>query len=159
MSARNRNPAARPPPVAAAGARRYPSCRSIGGTIHAPDRKARHGGGHHNRGFGLPCRCPPSVPQHRDRRQLDDRDAGRGGFQDGVGRERWRHVDHRGVGAGGLYGILDGVEHRQADVLAAALAGRDAADHLGAVIEHLLGVEGTLRAGETLHDDFGVFID
>ncbi|GAB1395633.1 hypothetical protein MASR1M65_04100 [Saprospiraceae bacterium] len=41
----------------------------------------------------------------------------------------------------------------------AALAGRDAADHLGAVGDGLFGVEGALRAGEALADDFGVFVD
>ncbi|MOA57785.1 hypothetical protein D3C78_1820240 [compost metagenome] len=41
----------------------------------------------------------------------------------------------------------------------AALAGGHAANHLGAVGDGLFGVESTLRAGEALADDFGVFID
>src|SRR5690606_24466916 len=53
----------------------------------------------------------------------------------------------------------DGVEHRQAEVLAAALARRHAADDLGAVVDHLLGVEGALGAGEALDDDLGVLVD
>jgi hypothetical protein len=45
--------------------------------------------------------------------------------------------------APGLHGLFDGVEDRQAvGVLGAALAGRDAADHLGAVVEAALGVDG-----------------
>ena len=38
----------------------------------------------------------------------------------------------------------------------AAFARRDAADHLGAVGDRLLGMEGALRAGEALADDLGV---
>ena len=45
-------------------------------------------------------------------------DAGVGRFQDRVGRERRRHEDHRGVGAGFVDRFGDGVEHRQAEVLA-----------------------------------------
>jgi hypothetical protein len=41
----------------------------------------------------------------------------------------------------------------------AALAGRDAADHLGAVGDRLLGVEGAGLAGDPLGDDLGVRVD
>ena len=41
----------------------------------------------------------------------------------------------------------------------AALARRDAADHLGAVGDRLLGVERALLAGEALADDLGVLVD
>ncbi len=41
----------------------------------------------------------------------------------------------------------------------AAFAGRDAADHLGAVGDGLLGVEGALSAGDALADDLGVLVD
>ena len=63
----------------------------------------------------------------------DERDARVGGFHDGVGGKRRRHEDHRGVGAGFLHGVGDGVEHRPAFVRRAALAGRDAADDVGVV--------------------------
>ena len=53
----------------------------------------------------------------------------------------------------------DGVEDGEADVGLAALAGGDAADHPGAVGDGLLGVEGSLRAGEALADDLGVLVD
>jgi hypothetical protein len=65
-------------------------------------------------------------------------DAGGDGLEDGVGRERRRHVDDRGVGAGGLHRVGDGVEDGHVSELLAALAGGDAADHVGAVGEHLL---------------------
>src|SRR6202171_1493790 len=42
---------------------------------------------------------------------------------------------------------------------AAALARRGAADHLGAVGDRLLGMEGTVLAGEALADDLGVLVD
>jgi hypothetical protein len=40
----------------------------------------------------------------------------------------------------------------------AALAGRDAADHLRAVGDGLFGMEGALLAGEALADDLGVLL-
>src|SRR5690348_2576350 len=89
----------------------------------------------------------------------DHLDAGGRGFQDRVGRKRRRHEDHRRVGAGFVDRIAHGVEHRQADVFGAALAGRDAADQLGAVVQRLLRMEGALLAGEALADDFGVLVD
>src|SRR5205807_123774 len=56
----------------------------------------------------------------------DDADAGVGGFHDGVGGEGGRDEDHRGVGAGGLHRLFDGVEDGKfVGVLAAALAGGD----------------------------------
>src|SRR5690606_33286228 len=39
------------------------------------------------------------------------------------------------------------------------LARGHAADHLGTVLDRLLGVEGALTAGETLADHFGVLVD
>src|SRR5690606_15619432 len=55
--------------------------------------------------------------------------------------------------------VGDGVEHGQAEVLGAALARGHAADDPGAVLDHLLGVEGALGAGEALDDDLGVLVD
>ena len=45
-----------------------------------------------------------------------DANAGVGGLEDGVGRERRRHEDHAGVGAGRGHGLRDRVEDR--DLLA-----------------------------------------
>jgi hypothetical protein len=41
----------------------------------------------------------------------------------------------------------------------AALAGRDATDDVGAVLAHLLGVEGARGAGDALDDELGVLSD
>src|SRR6185437_1781805 len=99
--------------------------------------------------------------EHRDAfRDRDDHlDATRRGFHDRVGRERRRHEDHRRIGAGVVHRFAHGVENRQADVFAAALAGRDAAHQFGAVIQRLLRMERALLAGEALADDFGVLVD
>src|SRR5690348_3039921 len=99
--------------------------------------------------------------QHRD--AFGDRDdhldaAGRG-FHDRV-RSEWRwHEDHRGIGAGVIHRVAHGVVNRQADVLGAALAGRDAANQFGAVVQRLLRMEGALVTGKALADDLGVLVD
>src|SRR3546814_459776 len=53
----------------------------------------------------------------------------------------------------------DGVEHRQVERGAAALAGRDTADHLLAIGDRRFRVESPLLAGEALADDLGVLVD
>ncbi|MND44866.1 hypothetical protein D3C80_357150 [compost metagenome] len=89
----------------------------------------------------------------------DQLDAAESRFQDRVFAERSRNVDNRSVSTGSRNGFFNGVEHWQAQVSGAALAWGHAANHLGAVGDGLFGVESTLRAGEALADDFGVFID
>src|SRR5690606_2262072 len=89
----------------------------------------------------------------------DQLDACVGRFQDGVLAEGGRNVDHGRVGASGFHSLGNGVEHRQAQVSGAALARRHTADHLGAVGNRLLSVEGTLGAGDALADYLGVLVD
>ena len=89
----------------------------------------------------------------------DERDLGLDRLADRVGRARRRHIDHAGVGAGFRLGLGDGVEHRQPEMRRAAFARRGAADHLGAVGDRLLGMEGAVLAGEALADDLGVLVD
>ncbi len=92
--------------------------------------------------------------------QTIDLDAGVGGFHDGVGRETPGGTKMmRGVGAGFLDGLGHGVEDGEALVLVAALAGRHAADDVGAVVHHLLGVERALGAGDALHDEARIFVN
>ena len=52
----------------------------------------------------------------------------------------------------------DGVEHGQIEVLRAALAGRDAADHVGAIGDGLLRVESAFPAGEALDDEASILV-
>src|SRR6185436_5114607 len=53
----------------------------------------------------------------------------------------------------------DGVEHRKTEMRRAAFARRGATDHLGAVGDRLLGMEGAVLAREALADDLGVLAD
>ena len=89
----------------------------------------------------------------------DEGDARIDRLQDRIAGEGRRHIDDAGGGLGGRDRVLDAVEDRQAQVKRAALAGGDAADHLGAVGDRLLGMKGALRAGEALADDLGVGMD
>lgn len=89
----------------------------------------------------------------------DQLHAGVHGFQDGVLGKRCRYVDHRGVSLGLAYGILHGVEHRQAQVLGTALTRGHATNDLGADLQRLFGVESPVLAGETLHQHFRIFVD
>jgi hypothetical protein len=99
--------------------------------------------------------------QHRDALgdADDDLDAGVGRFQDRVGGERRRHVDHRRIGAGGGDGLGDGVEHRQAEVGGAALARGDAADDLGAVVSICCAWKVPCEPVKPWTDDLGVLVD
>src|SRR5690625_4908965 len=85
--------------------------------------------------------------------------AGISRLQNGIGRKRRRHKNHGGIGTGLLNRFIHGVEDRQAQVILTALAGRDATNHLRAVLDGLLGVKAALAAGNALTDDFGVFVN
>src|SRR4051812_10860803 len=92
-------------------------------------------------------------PQHVvHRNALGDRDhelaAGVGGLEDRICGERRRHEDHRRVGACLCHAVVEGVEHRRALHVLAALAGRDAADQVGAVVLVVETVEAALTAGQ-----------
>ena len=54
----------------------------------------------------------------------DDFDPGIRGFEDGVGAERRGHEDHGGFCAGGLDGLVDGVEYGQVVVVSLAALAR-----------------------------------
>src|SRR5262249_17238088 len=89
----------------------------------------------------------------------DERDLRRDRFADRVAGAGRRHVDHAGVASGLCLRLGDGIEHRQAEMARAALAGRGAADHPGAVGDRLLGMEGAVPAGEALANDLGALVD
>ena len=89
----------------------------------------------------------------------DDRDARVGGFHDGVGGECGRNVDHRGIRTGFPDRVGNRVEDRNSLVRRAAFAGRDAADDIRSILDHLLRMEGSFFAGNTLHDQPRRFIN
>src|SRR5712664_116282 len=88
----------------------------------------------------------------------NERELGVGGFQNGVGGVRRGNENHRGVCAGGFRGVGDGVEDGALEMFGAAFAGCDAANHVRAVLDHLLGVEGAFAAGEALNEQASIFV-
>src|ERR1700675_2480911 len=86
-------------------------------------------------------------------------DARRGGLEDRVcGEARW-HEDHRRVGLHLGDCLLPAVEHGDALDVQAALAGRDAADDVGAVVAVVERVEAALAAGDAGDAKTRVLVD
>lgn len=63
------------------------------------------------------------------------------------------------MAAGLLLGLLAVFEDWKSEVSGACFLGVDSSDHLGVVLEGLLGLEGALVAGDPLADDLGVLVD
>src|SRR5262245_3449083 len=99
----------------------------------------------------------------RDRDPLGDADdqrhASRGGLQDGIGSSRRGDEDQRAVGAGSRDRRLDGVPDRELLERGPPLAGRHAADDLGAVLPAPERVEQALPARDALHEHAGRSVD
>ena len=91
--------------------------------------------------------------------QITVRDARVDGLVDRVGGEARRHEDERRVRAGLLDRVGDGVEHRDALDVLAALARRDAGDDVRAVGAVAQAVEASFAAGEALDDEPRVVVD
>src|SRR5204862_1609722 len=90
----------------------------------------------------------------------DDRaDARVHGLVDGVGRKSRRHEDERGVRARLGDGLGDGVEHRDAFDVLAALTRRHARDDVRAVVAVAQAVNATFAAGQPLDDETRVPVD
>jgi hypothetical protein len=81
------------------------------------------------------------------------------GLLDTLGSDRGRDEDGGSGSASLLDSIGDGCEDGLAQVCLAGLLGVGTTDDLGAVLNGLLGVEGTLLAGEALEDDLGLVVD
>ena len=86
-------------------------------------------------------------------------DLGGNGLLNTLRSKRRRDKDGRGIGASLLHGIADGSEDRLAQVLGAGFLGVGAANDVGAVVDGLLGVEGTLTTSEALVDELGLVAD
>ena len=103
-------------------------------------------------------------PDHVEHRNAlgdgdDQRHFGVDRLEDRVRGERRRDVDHAGGGAGLRDRFVRPCRTPAGRDARAALPRRDAADHLRAVGERLLGVEGAGLTGHPLGDDLGVAVD
>lgn len=84
---------------------------------------------------------------------------GRDSLLDRGGGKRRGDEDGGGVASGLLHGLGNGAEDGEVEMGLASLLGVGTTDDLGAVVDGLLGVEGTLLTGETLEQDLGVAVD
>ena len=80
-------------------------------------------------------------------------------FHDRVRCERRRNVNHGRIRAGFSDRFFNRVEDGKIQMLGAAFSGSHAADHFGSVRNRLFRVKRPLRAGETLANHFGIFVD
>ena len=64
-------------------------------------------------------------------------------FHDRIGGECRRHVDHRRVGTCLLNRVGDGVEYRNAFMRSPTFAGRDTANNIRSVLNHLFSMKRT----------------
>ena len=90
-------------------------------------------------------------------------------LRDGLGSERWWHVDHTSLSASFLDTLGNRAEDGKTKMLGASLLGVNTADNLGSISERLLGVEGSLQllsflvtyvlASHALDKDFGVLVN
>src|SRR5439155_22267164 len=78
-------------------------------------------------------------------------------FENSIASKRGRNKDGRGCRAGGFYCFRHGIEYwNLVFKKLAALAGRDAGDDLGAVLEAELRVPRAKAARDTLNEDLGL---
>src|SRR5512133_17992 len=84
---------------------------------------------------------------------------GIGCFHYGVGREWRRYKDYGSVGGGFVDGLRDRVEYRPAFVRGPALARRNTAHDLRAVISAGLRVEGSFASGQALNNESRILIN
>src|SRR5271168_4306874 len=89
----------------------------------------------------------------------DQRNFGVGGFENSVGREGRRDENDAGVGSGMFHGVGNGIKYRALEMFGTAFSGSDSADYVRSIFDHLLRVEGSLPASESLNDDSSLFVD
>ena len=89
----------------------------------------------------------------------DDLHTGVGRLYDRISGERRRDEDHARRRPRFGHGCVHRIEHGQAQMRGAAASGGYAADQLRPIFNRLLGMESSLSACKSLHDDLGVFID
>src|SRR6266478_2439972 len=79
-------------------------------------------------------------------------------LKNGVRRKRWRNKNDGSVRACSLSCVRDSIEYRPLEMLGAALSWSHATHYVGSVLDHLLRVKSAFATGETLHNQFGLFI-
>lgn len=84
---------------------------------------------------------------------------GLNGLLDRGGSKRRGNEDGGGVASGLLHGLGDGAEDGETEMGLAGLLGVGSSNDLGAVVNGLLGVEGSLLSGESLVQHLGVGVD
>ena len=85
-------------------------------------------------------------------------DACIGGLHDAVGGKGWRHEYQRCLGPGGGNRVFDRIKHRDAVDGLPAFAGHNAADNIGPIIHHFLGMKLRHPASNSLHDHAGAAV-
>ena len=129
------------------------------GAGHNPDRAALVNMAGHNADFtGIRRDHPGAVWPDQDRaavfqrpfdlHHIQHRNAfgdghnqlhfGINGLKDTIGGKGWRHIDHRGIGAGDVLCFMHRVEHWQVKMALPAFAGGHPAHHFGAIGNRLL---------------------
>ncbi len=109
---------------------------------------------------GSQGRLDPEHIQHRNAlgNAGDDPDARICGFQYGIRRERRWHVDHAGIRTGLAHCFMHRVEYGTLQMLLPPFSRSYTTHQLGAIGDGLLGMKGSLFAGETLADHFGITV-
>src|SRR5690606_35561759 len=79
--------------------------------------------------------------------------------ENSVGRKGRQNKDDRYVGSGLVNSFLHSIEDRTTEMLRTAFSGGYTTDHIGTILNHLSGVEGTFRACISLNKDARIFID
>ena len=80
-------------------------------------------------------------------------------LQDGISCSGGRHINDGSIAPGLLLSLSTVLKDGQAEVSAAGLLGGNSSNHLSAVVQSLLGLEGALVSSHSLADDLGVLVD
>src|ERR1700730_6397068 len=96
--------------------------------------------------------------RHAFRDANDERHFGVGGFQDGVRGVRRRNKNHGRIRPSGLHRFRHRIKNGTLQMLCAAFARGHATHHVGAILNHLLRVEGAFTTREALDDEARFFV-
>src|SRR5690606_30106928 len=80
------------------------------------------------------------------------------GLHDGIGSKSGGNKNNGDISACFLNSLLYRIKYRPSQMFGAAFARGHTTDNIGSVFNHLTCVKCSLRSGESLHDNTGVFI-